>query len=374
MFLSNFSELFSLNKTEELISEGSGYNNFFLYEDAIKSLNKAIRLDPDAEEAYKERALSFFETNRIDLALNDYYQVVKNKPPYKSRLASQFIPILNCSTSIHSCSMGGQTGSLDFAKGVLQGSLLGCKEGTVDFISSVRGGLTFLWSFACSPLDVSKELIEALYEMGVLIAEGKFSYLVEAVLPEIIECNNYWDTWSEYTKGQKLGFIVGKYSILVFYEITSFKGGAYFYNKLKRANIMSILERYSITKSSCILEESARHAKKSRAILNKATAGTVIPHNPNVPYHILVKKHRWEKFISITGNYEIDFKNLTAFLEGQNILQCPRKIDFNYGGVITYRYTKEIGSDRIVAVFEITKDNVPLLRNAWIEVNVPYAH
>ncbi|MCI0382526.1 MAG: hypothetical protein L0207_05710 [Chlamydiae bacterium] len=248
---------------------------------------------------------------------------------------------------------------------------MGGRESTIEFVSSIRGGLTFLWSFACSPIDVSKELIETLYEIGELLASGRICYLLEEALPELFECGKYWDTWSDYTKGQKLGFIIGKYSILAFFTVTTFKGGAYFYNKLKRANIMAILERYSLKKSPIILEESAKHAKKSETILKKAANGSIVAHNPNVLPHVFTKKHQWDKFIKLTGDHEKDFEKLVAFLENQKILQCSREIDYAHKGVITYKYTREIGKDKIIALFEINKKNVPLLKNAWVEAKIP---
>jgi len=135
---------------------------------------------------------------------------------------------------------------------------------------------------------------------------------------------------------------------------------------------MAILERYSITKSPRIIEESAKHAKKSGAILKKAASGSIIPHNPNVLPHIFTKKHRWDKFITLTGDHQKDFEKLATFLEKHRILQCTRRIDYSYKAVITYKYTKVIGSETIVALFEITKDGIPLLRNAWVEVKIPY--
>jgi hypothetical protein len=98
-----------------------------------------------------------------------------------------------------------------------------------------------------------------------------------------------------------------------------------------------------------------------------------VPHNPNVLPHIFTKKHRWDKFIKLTGNPEKDFEKLAMFLEDQKILQCPRRLDFERGSILTYKYTKEIGGDKIVALFEINKENISLLRNAWVEVGIPYA-
>ena len=215
--------------------------------------------------------------------------------------------------------------SLEFAKGLLYGTMLGGKEESVQFVSSVRGGLTFLWSFACSPIDVSKELIEALHDIGEFLASGKVDILLEEALPELFECRQYWDSWSEYTKGEKIGFIIGKYSIAAFYYLATPRAGIYFYNKLRRANIVAILECYSVTRSVHILEASAKQAKKSTSILKKASSGFIVPHNPNVLPHILIKKHRWDKFIKLTGNPEKDFEKLAIFLEDQKILQCPRR-------------------------------------------------
>ena len=355
-----------MSDVEKLISEGSGHNNFFLYEDAIKILDEAIKQAPYEKEAYKERAFSHFELNRMDLALEDYRRAIEPKPPYRRRN-------LNCSLAIHPAILGNATSSLDFAKGLLYGTMLGGKEGTIEFVSSVRGGLTFLWSFACSPIDVSKELIEALYEIGEFLASGRVYVLLQEALPELFECGECWDTWSEYTKGQKLGYIIGKYSILAFYYVTIPKGGAYFYSKLKRANIMAILERYSVTKSAHILEESAKHAKKSTLVLKKAAAGSIVAHNPNVLPHVFTKKHCWDKFIKLTGDHQKDFEKLVVFLEDQKILQYPRKLDYARNSVITYKYTKQIGRDKIVALFEINKQNLPLLKNAWVEVGIPHA-
>ena len=243
------------DEVSELISEGSACNNFLLYEDALKYLEEAIKKDPFEKEAYKERALSYFELNRIDLALQDYHEVFNTKPPYRIRHKSYSI-------SGFSPWFDNKSSSLDFARGLLHGTLMGSKEETIEFVSSIRGGLSFLWAFVCSRLDISKELIEAVYAMGEFIAYAKIYNLLEAALPELIECREYWNSWSDYMKGQKMGFIIGKYSIAAFYYITVWKGATY-YNQLKRANIMATLERCSLSQGTRILQESAKHTPRN---------------------------------------------------------------------------------------------------------------
>ncbi len=155
------------NEVSELISEGSACNNFFLYEDALKYLGEAIKIDPSEKEAYKERALSYFELDRIDLALEDYHRIVNPKPPYR-------IPPTSCSISGFSSWFDSKSSSLDFARGLLHGTLMGGKEETIEFVSSIRGGFSFLWAFVCSPVDVSKELIDAVYAMGEFLVMQEF--------------------------------------------------------------------------------------------------------------------------------------------------------------------------------------------------------
>lgn len=359
-----FSQLQAMNDLDQLMSNASGYNSYFLYNDAIRCLDEVIRRNPYETEAYKEKAFSYFELDRLDLALKDYKQVI--------HLKSNQGNFRNSSLPVYSTTPANTGPSLEFATGLLYGTMQGGKEGTIEFVSSIRGGLTFLWAFACSPIDVSKELIDALYDIGEFIASGRVDLLLEEALPEFVECRNHWNTWPEKIKGQKLGFIIGKYSILAFYYLATNNVGIHFYNKLKRANIVAILERYSITKSKHILEASAKHAQKSTLILKKAAAGAILPHNPNVLPHVFTKKHRWDKFIKLTGNHEKDFQNLASFLESQKILQCERKLNWSHESVTTYKYVKQIGRDKIVAIFDINKDNLPLLRNAWVEIGAPY--
>lgn len=135
---------------------------------------------------------------------------------------------------------------------------------------------------------------------------------------------------------------------------------------------MAILGRYSVTRSANILEESVKYAKRSESILAKIKTGAIIPHNPNVLPHIFTKKHHWDKFIKLTGDHKKDFETLVLFLEKQKILQCDREINWAFKGITAYKYTKRIGRDRIVALFEINKANLPLLRNAWVEIGTPY--
>lgn len=353
------------DEVNNLITEASACNNYLLYEDAIKKLDEAIERAPTEKEAYKERAFSYFELDKINLALEDYHRAINPKPPYRIRRTS-------CSISGFSSWLDSNSSSLDFASGLLHGALMGGKEETTEFVASIRGGLSFLWAFACSPVDVSKELIDAVYSMGEFLAYAKIYDILEAVLPELMECRECWNSWSDYMKGQKMGFIIGKYSIAAFYYVTVWKGAVY-YSALKRANIMATLERCSLSKGTRILQESAKRAPRNTVLLKKAFNGSVVPHNPNVAPHVMQKKHGWDKYVRLSGNRSEDFKKVTAFLEEIEILKCERQLDFSFESVKSYFYRKNMGNDTIVAMFDVNKKKMPLLKNAWVEPKPPYA-
>lgn len=120
----------------------------------------------------------------MDYAMQDYQRVARNTSP--CRLVSF---------------ANNETSSLEFSRGILHGSLEGTRHETIEFVSCIRGSFSFLWAFACSPIEVSKEVSEAIYAMGDFIAHSNVSDLLSAALPELVECRQCWNSWSEYTKG-----------------------------------------------------------------------------------------------------------------------------------------------------------------------------
>lgn len=59
-------------QSEILLEQGAIFNVLMLHKNAIEVLSQAIKLNSSNREAYFERALAYFETNQIALALNDY--------------------------------------------------------------------------------------------------------------------------------------------------------------------------------------------------------------------------------------------------------------------------------------------------------------
>lgn len=101
----------------------------------------------------------------------------------------------------------------DFAKGLIKGTVIGCGITAKDMIPSMlsccRGILLGLWAFASSPSDVSQEMIDAAYAIGEYIGSHNAIKCLECVVPELRDISLTWYEIDDYSKGKKIGFIIG---------------------------------------------------------------------------------------------------------------------------------------------------------------------
>lgn len=80
-------------QSEILLEQGMIFNVLMLHKNAIEVLSQAIKLNSSNREAYFERALAYFETNQIALALKDYEKIKQlSLPPFKQTLKTVYIP------------------------------------------------------------------------------------------------------------------------------------------------------------------------------------------------------------------------------------------------------------------------------------------
>ena len=235
------------------LSHGTLFNDLLLYKEAIQVLTHAIQLNPSNRDAYIERALAYFETNQLSLALQDYEAAKKLTivPPFKPgshkamMMAAIYIP----------------ENKTEFSKGLVLGTVDGAKVSAVEFIPSIfsccRGILNGLWAFVCSPIEVSQEMVNTAYAIGEFISSHSTEECFQCVVPELKELSLSWDKLNDHSRGQKIGFIIGKYGVDIFAPVGALKG----MNKvraLKRANTMCTLESCAASqaKQAKILEES----------------------------------------------------------------------------------------------------------------------
>jgi hypothetical protein len=353
---------FSL-QSEIFLGQGTMLNNLLLHKDAIRALTSSIQLNPSNRNAYIERAMSYFETNQLSLALKDY-ESAKALVIESRAMAAVYIP----------------ENKTEFSKGLVSGTVEGAKASVVDFFPSIfgccRGILNGLWAFACSPVEVRQDMANTAYAIGEFLNDHRTEECFQCLIPELRLLSFSWDTLNDYSKGQSIGFIIGKYGVDIFAPIGVFNG----INKvraLKRANTMCTLEvcATSLPKQSKILEESTKRATlRERMIADSVKNGRILTKTHNVQYHVMQPKHAWDKALKLSGNIEEDFKKVVAFLENKNIMSSknlrntvalPKDTPVKSIHLLEYRATIE--GQEIQAFFEKYLDTGEIfLKNAWI--------
>lgn len=378
-FSSNPYQSLSLNTNEADISnatspqsdifleEGTLFNSLLLYQEAIKILTQAIHLNPSNQDAYIERATAYFETNQILLALQDYEKAKKLTiiPPFK--LDNDQMLIMKA--------IYVPENKTEFSKGLLAGTLEGANVSVNEFAPSIlnccRGILNGLWAFVCSPIEISKEMINTAYAIGAFISSHSTEECLQCVVPELKELSLTWDSLNDNVKGQKIGFIIGKYGVDIFAPAGIFKG----INKvkaLKRANTMCTLESCaaSQSKQNKILEISSKRALlREKIVCESAKNGKILIRNANTPFHIMQPKHAWDKIIKVSGNFENDLKNVIKILEDNQIFleKFRLKKAEEFDKYIRYTHQTKINGHEVKAIFNKNLETGEMfLNDAWV--------
>lgn len=357
-------------ESEICLIDGTFYNNLWLYKEAIPVLTQAIKLNPFNRDAYIERALAYLETNQLPLALKDYEIIKKleDTPPFMPggyQLTQRAIYIPNSKT--------------EFAKGLAYGSMAGGKVSVEEFIPSLyscfKGIINGLWSFVCAPVEVSQDLLNTAYAIGEFVTTHSTEECLHCMIPELGELSHVWDDINDYSRGEKIGYIIGKYGVDIFAPLGAVKG-AKKVQALKRANVVYTLESSvtSTSKQAQIAAESIKIAASRMTVAEKVKTGKIFIKSPNVITHVITPEHAWDKVIKLSGNVEEDFKRVVALLEKNNIKDpsnikgTPTTFPRNKSPVVVRtNYEKTINGCKIEANFETYLDSgESFLKDAWV--------
>ena len=352
---------FTLNKSIAssgpafLVEHGTFLNNMLLYRQAIEVLSLAIKLDSSCLDAYIERALAYFETGQIQLALSDYKAAKKIStiPPYRGIYTPK--------------------NKLEFSTGLILGILSGSDEAFAEFFPSIfsccNGILNGLWAFACNPSDVSYDMINTAYSIGNFIYNSSAEECFQCVIPELKDLSFSWNSITDNEKGKKIGFIIGKYGMDALIPIGSLKGVAKL-RDLKRANTMLTLERCSVSaeKQAAILSESAKRSAARATLIESSKKGKILVKHANIQYHVMQPKHAWEKIVKISGNLKDDFRNVIRILEDNQIFLEKYRVDLKtFEKSIRYEHEIKINGHRVKAIFNKNLETGELfLNDAWV--------
>ncbi|MCF7806703.1 MAG: hypothetical protein K9M07_05015 [Simkaniaceae bacterium] len=188
-----------------------------LFNEAIHSLSKAIDIDPKKKETYLFRAIAYFEQGNFEKSLDDY---------------------LSSNGSLKYIDPGNKK-SFDFAKGLITGAQGGGKDAIVELApsiySSAKGLAHGLWSFACDPIHVSQDFVDSCQKIIQYLSQEGVLNTLQIVVPEMKELVERWPNLSQEARGEKMGYIIGKYGTDSLACLGVMNGAKYFKN-LSRAN------------------------------------------------------------------------------------------------------------------------------------------
>ncbi len=231
-----------------------------------------------------------------------------------------------------------------------------------------------LWAFVCSPVDVSQEMINTAYAIGEFVSAHSAEECFQCVVPELRELSLSWDILNDHDRGQKIGYIIGKYGVDIFATGGVLKG-IHKVRAMKRANTMLTLESCAASEANqaIILEESARRAIARTTLIESAKKGKIFVQNSNVQHHIMQLKHAWNKVITLSGNIEQDFAKVVSLIEENNIIdKCflkdkPQLFPKNFPKVSKAEYEKLINGYKIhVEIVTYLETGETFLNDAWV--------
>ena len=257
-------------KIEQL--DSISYNNLgsvclesMAYDNAIKYLSEAIRIDPGNKEAYLNRSAAYFETGNFDESIKDFLKSDRGAGIFKSTFVA----------------------SNDFTEAFIKSACHGVLDSALDFVPSlchsVHGLSKTLWAmnWSINPLNSEakenvKNFANSCYEMGECVAnycKNMDEETVDSYVEEVKTLYSQFDQLNDKEKGELIGYTIGKYGVDIFAGAATVKG-VQFVNKvvplfrnLKNANRACNLEAICLSEAEkkAIVSSSMAHAAEREA-------------------------------------------------------------------------------------------------------------
>ena len=236
------------------------------YDQAIDSFGKAIEINPHDHNIYLDRAYAHLLNEQFDNSLNDYqaYTEQKNK--------------LEKPTTFIDC--------FDFSRGVTTGITKGAVESGKQLISFAAKAITH-------PINTGQEVYEAFSNVAKLAYSQEWKTLSQALAPEVCTLVKEWDSLSLKERGEKSGYIVGKYGSDILIPGASAKA---IFKGIKGAKELAVITKnLQNTEKVMVLEAlagSGGNAGAFKEIVYKTkTAEQFLSHSSEI-FHNLKKSSR----------------------------------------------------------------------------------
>ncbi|KPK33716.1 MAG: hypothetical protein AMS24_00075 [Chlamydiae bacterium SM23_39] len=155
------------------------------YDKAIDNFGKAIANNPNNHNIYLDRAYAFLQDGQFEHSLNDY-QVYIREDQINTEKSITFV---DC---------------FDFSVGTTTGIAKGAVESGKQLISFAANAITH-------PVDTGRGIYVSFSNIAKLAYSQEWKELSKILAPEVCELINIWESLYPKEKGERSGYIVGKY-------------------------------------------------------------------------------------------------------------------------------------------------------------------
>jgi len=159
-------------------------NNHSYYK-AIEDFGKVLEVNPYNPDVYLDRAYTYFEMGDVENSLKDYQAYNEQQ----GAVLDKYISFSDC---------------IDFSAGIITGIAKGA-------VGSTKQMLLFAANAITHPLDTSVGIYEGFSNLSKLAVSQEWKLLSQSLAPEVCDLVDQWNNLSMKERGEKSGYIVGKY-------------------------------------------------------------------------------------------------------------------------------------------------------------------
>jgi hypothetical protein len=113
------------------------------------------------------------------------------------------------------------------------------------------------WTGLCSPIEVPQNIYHFISDIIEYLSTQDLSQMSKDMAPELYELIKNWKQYEHYVRGERVGYIGGKYGLEIFATAGSMKAFEAF-RKLKRANAACTLRAASTPAGRAAIEQSSK--------------------------------------------------------------------------------------------------------------------
>jgi tetratricopeptide (TPR) repeat protein len=153
------------------------------YDQAINSFTRSMEINPENSSVYLDRAYAYLESGNFDNSLKDYNHYTEQTVDAKK-------------SNLGSC--------LDFSLGVTSGLSKGA-------FYSGKELLTFATQALTHPINTGYGIYDSFSHLAELASSQKWEEFGQTLAPEVADLVRQWDNLTPKEKGERAGYIFGKY-------------------------------------------------------------------------------------------------------------------------------------------------------------------